>query len=192
MTCATCGGVLQAGARFCGDCGTAVPVATAHVDVDPRMTCATCGGVLEAGARFCAECGTAVPVATPPPAMPPPPSTATAVPPTATPSGSRRLVVDASGGGDHKTIAKAVQDARGGDTIVLRPGTYQESLEISSDVRIVGEGGRSKVIVEGAPGADVFWFESGSATLTGLTIRVVAPVRLTKSGVRSLCTPGHR
>jgi len=85
----------------------------------------------------------------------------------------KRLVVDASGSGDYKTIASAILGARPQDTIVLRPGTYKESLTVRSDVRIVGEGGRSKVIVEGAPGANVFEFTAGSATLNGLTIRIV-------------------
>ena len=101
------------------------------------------------------------------------PSKTTAVLPTATPSGPSRLVVDASGSGDYKTIASAILGAKPGDTIVLRPGTYKESLRINNDVRIVGEGGRSKVIVEGAPGANVFEFTAGSATLTGMTIRIV-------------------
>jgi len=104
------------------------------------------------------------------------PPTATGVPPTATPSGPRRLVVDASGSGDYKTIASAILGAGPQDTIVLRPGTYKESLKIDRDVQIVGEGGRSKVIVAGAPGVNGFDFLSGSATLTGLTIRIVGTV----------------
>jgi len=85
----------------------------------------------------------------------------------------KRLVVDAAGGGDYRTIAFAILGARPQAIIILRPGTYRESLRIRSDVQIVGEGGRSKVIVEGAPGASVFDFLGGSATLTGLTIRIV-------------------
>jgi len=95
------------------------------------------------------------------------PSTPTPVP---TP-GPKRLIVDASGSGDYKTIASAILSAKTGEIIVLRPGTYKETLTISKDVRIVGKGGRSMVIVEGAPDAHVFNFTSGSAALTGLTIR---------------------
>jgi parallel beta-helix repeat protein len=115
---------------------------------------------------------TPLPTATPIPPTPTPVPTATPVPPTPTP-GPKRLVVDASGSGDYRTIASAILGARPQDTIVLRPGTYKESLTVRSDVRIVGEGGRSKVIVEGAPGANVFTFTAGIATLTGLTIRMV-------------------
>ena len=106
------------------------------------------------------------------PSTPTPLPTATPIPPTPTP-GPKRLVVDAAGSGDYRTIASAILGARPQDTIVLRPGTYKESLTIRNDVQIVGEGGRSKVIVEGAPVANVFDFLSGSATLTGLTIRIV-------------------
>ena len=133
----------------------------------------------------------------------------------------KRLIVDAAGNGDYRTIASAVLGARPQDTIVVRPGTYKEPITIDRDVQIVGEGGRSIVIVEGVPdGYDpVSWappqgrqaarevpsptwapppggrsrvngegapeaksssglfgffsFRAGSATLTGLTIRVV-------------------
>ena len=115
---------------------------------------------------------TAVPPTPPPPAIAVPP-TATWVPPTPASSGPKRLIVDASGSGDYRTIASAILGARPQDTIVLRPGTYKESLSINRDVRIVGEGGQSKVIVEGAPGAHVFGFTAGSATLTGMTIRIL-------------------
>ena len=115
---------------------------------------------------------TPLPTATPIPPTPTPVPTATPVPPTPTP-GPKRLVVDAAGSGDYRTIASAILGARPQDTIVLRPGTYKESLTIRNDVQIVGEGGRSKVIVVSESGAHVFDFLSGSATLTGLTIRVV-------------------
>jgi len=81
--------------------------------------------------------------------------------------------VDASGSGDYRTIASAILGAKPGEIIVLRPGTYKESLRIDRDVRIVGEGGRSKVIVEGAPGRSVFEFTAESAKLTGMTIRIL-------------------
>jgi len=91
------------------------------------------------------------------------------------------VVVDQSGRGDWRTIGEAVAMAEPGKRTLIwvRPGTYKEprGITINNDVRIVGEGGRSKVIVEGAPGASVFTFTAGSATLTGMTIRVVGTGR---------------
>ena len=101
------------------------------------------------------------------------------MPPTPASSGSKRLIVDASGSGDYRTIASAILGARPQDTIVLRPGTYREKNYINRDVRIVGEGGQSKVIVEGAPGWSVFGFTAGSATLTGMTIRILGSGEIT-------------
>src|SRR5690242_12636986 len=47
MTCAACGSVLLAGARFCAHCGTPAPT-----------TCRSCGAELATDANFCAHCGT--------------------------------------------------------------------------------------------------------------------------------------
>ena len=214
MKCAKCGNALQAGERFCGECGTpvtvvtpspiAVPPATATYPVRQGVTpppvmpppppppaasrrglvLALSGVGVAGGLGFLTyvrttpvpfwvpSTPTPLPTATPIPPTPTPVPTATPVPPTPTP-GPKRLVVDAAGSGDYKTIASAILGARPQDTIVLRPGTYKEAVEIDRDVRITGEGGRSKVIVEAASGEQVFEFTAGSATLTGLTIRVV-------------------
>ena len=85
--------------------------------------------------------------------------------------------MDGSGVGDYPTIDAAILGAKTGEIIVLRPGTYtfKVNFTIDRDVRIVGEGGREKVIVERAPGTHVFHFTRGSATLTGLTIRYTGP-----------------
>jgi len=96
--------------------------------------------------------------------------------------------VDASGSGDYTNIASAYAAAKPGEIIVLRPGTYKEPLTVRSDVRIVGEGGRSKVIVEAASGEQVFEFTAGSATLTGLTIRVVG----TGTGLGAISVTGGK
>lgn len=48
--CVKCGAQLQAGARFCSECGT---------NQEPRK-CAKCQAALASGAKFCNECGTKV------------------------------------------------------------------------------------------------------------------------------------
>jgi membrane protease subunit (stomatin/prohibitin family) len=52
--CPNCAAANPAGAKFCHQCGTAMPVA---------RFCAECGTELVPGAKFCASCGTAVPAA---------------------------------------------------------------------------------------------------------------------------------
>jgi len=178
MKCAKCGNALQAGERFCGECGTPVTVATPSPIAVPHAT----------APDPVRQSVTPSPVVTTPPPIAGPPASRRGlflgIGVMAVAAGGsgvgyflrsrpNRLVVDASGSGDYRTIASAILGARPQDTIVLRPGTYKESLIVRSDVQIVGEGGRSVVIVEGAPGAHVFTFEGGSATLTGMTIRIV-------------------
>ena len=176
MTCAKCGGALEAGKRFCGECGT--PVAGVPPAASRRGLFFGIGGVaIGSGLTYLVTRGpSASSLATPTlaPTIPVPTRAPAAPAPTMAPApaSSKRLVVDASGSGDYKTIDGANFNAKAGETIVVRPGTYRESLKIKSDVRIVGEGGRSKVIVESA-GLPVFSFTAGSATLTGLTIRIV-------------------
>jgi class 3 adenylate cyclase len=50
MQCEQCGAAIEAGARFCPACGTAVT----------GSRCAACGTTITAGARFCPGCGAAV------------------------------------------------------------------------------------------------------------------------------------
>ena len=176
--CAKCGNTLESGARFCAECGTPVAIATTHpVSAPPAI-------VPDPAQQWVAPSPV---VTTPPPAEAVPASrrglfigigaavVAGGAGVAYWRSRPNRLVVDASGSGDYRTIASAILAARQEDTIVLRPGTYKEAVEIDRDVRIVGEGGRSKVIVEAASGEGVFTFTAGSATLTGMTIRYTGP-----------------
>jgi hypothetical protein len=51
-------------------------------------------------------------------------------------------IVDASGGADadSRNLAQAVDSANGGDTITIRPGSYEVALAIQKDLVLVGEG----------------------------------------------------
>lgn len=49
--CATCGKTVQAGAKFCPECGA---------KMDVKKFCTNCGNQLPAGAKFCSNCGTKV------------------------------------------------------------------------------------------------------------------------------------
>ena len=58
-----------------------------------------------------------------------------------------RFVVDGSGDHDFRTITAAVAAASAGDTIVVRPGTYRESVTIDKDITLRGRD-RDRVIIE--------------------------------------------
>jgi len=74
--CEQCGNKLKDGVKFCGKCGTPVPVEqTEEPEADVQGAsapgaCTQCGSPLEAGEMFCANCGTkigAIPQARPAP-----------------------------------------------------------------------------------------------------------------------------
>ena len=182
MKCTRCDTPIRAGAHFCRKC--AHPVSATAPPSKRRMYLGIAGGTAIAAGLGLGYARTArvpfwvpgsptqVPTAT---VM----ATSTAVPPTATPAppsptaGPRRVVVDASGGGDYRSIGSAILGAKPGDVILIRAGTYKENVQVDRDVEIVGEGGSTKVTVEGEGGGTVATFANGSATVTGLSIRLV-------------------
>ncbi len=56
--CANCGATLNAGAKFCRECGTPAPAPAPAPAAPVKRFCANCGHELALGTRFCAECGT--------------------------------------------------------------------------------------------------------------------------------------
>lgn len=61
MICKKCGNELVAGSKFCGKCGTAVPVTETVKPVSvvaaDTQACPSCGTVCKVGAKFCGKCG---------------------------------------------------------------------------------------------------------------------------------------
>lgn len=95
-------------------------------------------------------------------------------------AGTAATVVAQDGSGDFETIAEALAAAADGDTILVMPGTYAESLDIDKDITISGEGPREGVILvtDGSGGivdsyGDVYVarISETDATLKGLTFR---------------------
>jgi hypothetical protein len=93
------------------------------------------------------------------------------------------IVVDQGGEGTVATITEAVAMADDGDTILVRPGTYVESIIIDKDITIRGDGDRDEVVVqlsvEMSPSiSDIdpslttaFLIEGADAILENLTVR---------------------
>lgn len=68
------------------------------------------------------------------------------------------IIVSQDGTGDHLTISEAVQAASDGDKILVRPGTYSESIGIDKSIRLRGDGGRDAVTIifsGDAPGVEL-------------------------------------
>ena len=106
-------------------------------------------------------------------------------------AGSRLLAADGTivvaqdGSGTTTTITEAVAMAEDGNTILVRPGTYDESIVLDKDVTIRGDGDRDDVIVELSvelptggdwDGTDpdlpiAFLLETSDAKLENLTLR---------------------
>ncbi|MFV2063829.1 MAG: right-handed parallel beta-helix repeat-containing protein [Chloroflexota bacterium] len=91
------------------------------------------------------------------------------------------IVVDQAGGGDYTTIGAAVDAAEDGDTIMIRPGTYSESVIVDKDLRILGDGESDSIVVDipddgpSAPFGDMnprfgFWLQDATTELGNLTI----------------------
>ena len=83
------------------------------------------------------------------------------------------LTVDGAGGGDFRTVSKALLEAADGATIVVRPGTYKEHFVVDKAVTIVGEAddeGNVPVIWESPKNADTCIHVNAPATLKNLAV----------------------
>jgi parallel beta-helix repeat protein len=88
------------------------------------------------------------------------------------------IVVAPDGSGTVRTIAEAVAMATDGDTILIRPGVYPESVVITANVTIRGDGPREEVVIESPNEGDLvdgrrhaLVLDRTEATITGLTLR---------------------
>lgn len=90
--------------------------------------------------------------------------------PGSAPTDPPTLVVDAMHRGDCPTISDAIQKAKAGTRILVRPGTYREGLVIDKALEIVGDGDRDDIVVE-ATGCHAVLFTASMGRVANLTIR---------------------
>ena len=79
-------------------------------------------------------------------------------------------IVDAMHRGDFATISEAIAAAKDGDVIRVRPGLYEESLQITKVLEIIGDGDRNEIEVH-AEGAHTIVFAARHGYIRGLTLR---------------------
>jgi hypothetical protein len=70
------------------------------------------------------------------------------VPPPPSSVDGRRIVVSHDGSGDLPSITDAIRVARDGDLVLVRPGTYRESVVVRRDIAIVGDGDRDAIVLD--------------------------------------------
>ncbi len=85
---------------------------------------------------------------------------------------ARRWIVSSLGRGEFPTIGEALHQAEEGDTVIVRPGTYRESLHLTRPVKIIGEGALQEIVLVNSDG-DTVSIES-DATLEGITVQCTA------------------
>jgi F-box protein 11 len=80
------------------------------------------------------------------------------------------IIVSQWGDGDYRTISAAIENARSGSRIVVRPGVYTEGLLINKPLAIAGDGSATDIIIESTK-ADCILMATDSALVRGLTLR---------------------
>lgn len=90
------------------------------------------------------------------------------VKPSSTPA--KTIVVSKLGGGQYTSISEAVKSAPAGARISVRPGIYSESIEITKQVEIIGDGPITQIVVE-ATDTNCIRMKAESALVRGLTLR---------------------
>ena len=81
-------------------------------------------------------------------------------------------VVDAYLRGDFATVSEAIQAAKPGDRILVRPGLYEESLIVNKPLEIIGDGPVEDIVIR-ARDANVLAFQASIGRVANLTLRQV-------------------
>jgi parallel beta-helix repeat protein len=89
------------------------------------------------------------------------------------PTGHEALVVSAFEEGAYRTLGEALQHARTGGRVLVRPGMYKESLTLPKTVEIVGDGPVGEIILE-SPDGNCLVMQADLARVRGLTLRCAA------------------
>jgi hypothetical protein len=98
------------------------------------------------------------------------PSAATTPVTPAPTTGPDTLVVSAFESGQFRTIAEALQRARTGSKVLIRPGVYRENLTLTRRIELVGDGPASEVVIESTDG-NCLLLQADLARVRGLTLR---------------------
>jgi F-box protein 11 len=87
-------------------------------------------------------------------------------------TGRSTYVVDPYDSGDFTEVGMAINAARPGDIIVVKPGHYPESLVIDKPLEIIGDGPVADIVIE-ANGRDALLFRANIGKVSNLTLRQI-------------------
>lgn len=72
----------------------------------------------------------------------------------------------------YATIQEAINapETRNGDTLIVNPGVYRESVEVNKTLTIRGKNKDTTIVEKGAQ-PEVFWIKANGTTVTNITVR---------------------
>lgn len=111
----------------------------------------------------------AQPASKPTTSTPEPAKASTPEPPPTPPSTGTAHIVAADGSGDFKRITEALAKARAGERIVVKPGTYRETILLDKAVELTAEGSPDQTIIESTSGP-VLVVQVDKAKVQGFTL----------------------
>jgi len=85
-------------------------------------------------------------------------------------AGAATITVNASGGADYTRIQDAVNAVGNGDTILVAAGTYNENVDVTKSINIIGAGAEITTVKAYNPNASVFHITANYANISGFTI----------------------
>lgn len=115
------------------------------------------------------------------------PAASTAAPDAATAERpARSIVVAADGSGDTATIGAAVEVATDGDTVLVRPGTYRESITLTRDIALLGNDADGPVIWVAPEEGPALRLRDSDAAVSGIRFRGPRAAVLVAGGAPTL------
>lgn len=74
--------------------------------------------------------------------------------------------------GPFRSIAQAIEHAKPGDRVVIRPGLYREGIVLNKPLEVIGDGDTAAIIIE-ASGQDALLFNTTLGRVANLTLKQV-------------------
>lgn len=86
------------------------------------------------------------------------------------PPTNKQYVVSLDGPSDFRSVQQAIDAAALGDTIVLKPGVYRETLVLNKSLTLIGDGSRDDIVIESSYG-NCLCSTAKDASLKGFSFR---------------------